>query len=184
MKTSNPILRMLAFIAAVSALGLPRAFAADNTDVHVELKNAQGEKVGTAVLSPVSDGVKVRLRLTHVEPGKHGIHFHEKGSCVGPDFKSAGGHLNPEHKEHGLENPKGHHAGDLPNLDVSRSGTVKTEFVTHDVTLGSGANSLLRPEGTALVIHAKADDQMTSPAGASGDRVVCGVISPATPAAK
>jgi Cu-Zn family superoxide dismutase len=153
---------------------------AAHAPVTVELKNAKGEKVGEAKLSATEGGVKVSLKASHLEPGKHGIHFHEKGSCVGPDFKSAGGHLNPEHKEHGLENPKGSHAGDLPNLDVSRSGTAHADFVAKGATLDEGADSLLRPEGAALVIHAKADDQKTNPTGNSGDRVACGVIAAPT----
>lgn len=172
---------------AVSALALPAAvFAADAKSdksakpIEVELKNAKGEKVGTAKLTSAEHGVKISLNVSHLAPGKHGFHFHEKGSCVGPDFKSAGGHLNPEHKEHGLENAKGPHAGDMPNIEASRSGTVKTEIVAPGVTLGAGPDSLERPEGAALVIHAKADDQHSNPAGDAGDRVVCGVIPPAT----
>lgn len=171
----------LCFLAAFSFAIPAGAFAADAVkSVTVVLNNAKGEKVGTAHLSPADHGVLVKLDVSHLTLGKHGIHFHEKGSCVGPDFKSAGGHLNPEHKEHGLENPKGPHAGDMPNLEVSKSGTARTHFVAHGVTLGEGADSLERPEGAALVIHAKADDQHTSPSGESGDRVVCGVIPPVT----
>ena len=150
--------------------------AATPRAVHVELKDGKGVSVGTADLSAAKDGVQVTLHLTHLDPGPHGIHFHEKADCTGPDFKSAGGHFNPEHKEHGLENPKGSHAGDMPNIELSRSGTLKTQFVAHGVTLGEGPDSLMRAEGAALVIHAKADDQKSNPAGNAGDRVACGVI--------
>lgn len=172
---------LLCILAAVS-FAIPAGVFADTAkSVEVELMDAKGEKVGTAKLSPADHGVLIRLNVTHLAPGKHGIHFHEKGSCVGPDFKSAGGHLNPEHKEHGLENPKGPHAGDMPNIDASRSGTVRTEFVAHGVTLGEGPNSLERLDGAALVIHGKADDQQSNPTGNAGDRVVCGVIAPVAP---
>jgi Cu-Zn family superoxide dismutase len=164
-------------LALLIAFVLPAmSFAADKP-LTVELHNPQGEKIGVAKLSPAKDGVSVQLSVSHLSPGKHGIHFHEKGVCTGPDFKSAGGHLNPEHKEHGLENPKGPHAGDMPNIEVGPKGALKTHFVAHGVTLGEGPNSLRGPTGSALVIHAKADDQHSNPAGDAGDRVACGVVS-------
>jgi Cu-Zn family superoxide dismutase len=177
MNNSSLILRVFALLGVLLGFAASSgATAVDLKTVQVELLNAKGEKVGEARLTADKEGVKVHLKASHLEPGKHGIHFHEKGVCTGPDFKSAGGHLNPEHKEHGLENPKGPHAGDMPNIEVSRSGTVSTDFVAHGVTLGEGPNSLERLDGAALVIHAKADDQHSNPAGDAGDRVVCGVI--------
>jgi superoxide dismutase, Cu-Zn family len=173
MKTISPpfCLPLVALLSVASV-----AFAEESKPVSIELRNAKGEKVGEAKLTSAKDGVRVDLKAAKLEPGKHGIHFHEKGSCVGPDFKSAGGHLNPEHREHGLDNAQGPHAGDIPNIEVSRSGTVRTHFVARHVSLGAGPDSLERPEGAALVIHARADDQHSNPAGESGDRVVCGVI--------
>jgi Cu-Zn family superoxide dismutase len=164
-----------------AALSAAQSWAAPSPakhPVHVQLKDGKGASVGTAVLSAAEGGVKIKLHLTHMTPGTHAIHFHEKAECVGPDFKSAGGHFNPDHKEHGLDNPAGPHAGDMPNIELSRSGTIKTEFVAHGVTLDQGPHGLLRPEGAALVVHAKADDQKSNPAGNAGDRVACGVIAP------
>jgi Cu-Zn family superoxide dismutase len=170
-------LKMILASLAVMSLS-PLSYAADHSPkpIEVELKNAQGEKVGTAKLSQVDGGVSVLLVGSKLPPGKHGIHFHENGKCDGPDFKSAGGHLNPAKKEHGLDNPKGAHAGDLSNLEVMSNGTVETTILSHGVTLRSGETSLLKSGGTSLVIHAKADDQHTSPSGNSGDRIACGVI--------
>ena len=109
--------------------------------------------------------------------GVHGIHFHEKGKCKGPDFESAGAHLNPGKKQHGFQNPKGFHAGDLPNVTVKDDGTVNADLVTNQVTLEKGQpNSLLKKGGTALVIHAQADDYKTDPSGNSGARIACGAI--------
>jgi Cu-Zn family superoxide dismutase len=154
--------------------------ATDSKPVDVDIKNAKGEKIGHAKLTAIEDGVNISLQVSKLAPGKHGIHFHEKGLCEGPDFKSAGGHLNPAKKEHGLDNTKGSHAGDLPNIEAKSNGEVKANITSHGATLGSGDSSLLRKGGTALVIHAKVDDQHTDPSGASGDRVACGVIgSPA-----
>lgn len=170
---------VLCFLA-VAVFAIPTVSNAKSkrpSPIKVELKDAQGTLIGTAELSPAKKGVRVKLNLTRLSPGTHGIHFHEKGVCEGPDFKSAGSHFNPAGKAHGLDNPKGAHAGDMPNIEASRSGTVKTEFVAPAVTLGDGVNSLRRLGGVALVVHAKADDQKTDPSGDSGDRVACGAIA-------
>ncbi len=142
-----------------------------------QLSDAQGNFVGTVLFTQSPDGVRIYLTSQGLEPGEHGIHFHERGECIPPDFMSAGAHFNPTGRSHGLENPQGPHGGDLPNLSVSGTGTSVYEAVTNRVTLSDGPASLLHPGGTALVIHARPDDQMTDPAGNSGDRVACGVIS-------
>jgi Cu-Zn family superoxide dismutase len=137
----------------------------------VNLTNAQGTSAGTATLTQEAKGVQVALDLKGLAPGEHGIHFHETAVCTGPDFKSAGGHLNPEHKEHGLENPKGSHEGDMPNVTADASGSVKTSVTAPNAKLDD------LTKGAALVVHAKKDDQMSNPAGNAGDRVACGVIT-------
>jgi Cu-Zn family superoxide dismutase len=145
--------------------------------VNVDFINSQGKKAGTAMLTQTDGGVKVSVRVTGLKPGNHGIHFHETGACQVPDFESAGGHFNPFSKHHGLENPQGPHAGDLPNLQVGADGSGTTEFVTKLVTLVKDQpNSLLKAGGTALVIHADPDDQKSDPSGNSGSRIACGVI--------
>ncbi|HET7578687.1 MAG TPA: superoxide dismutase family protein [Bacillales bacterium] len=144
----------------------------------VPLKNRKGKKAGQAQLIQTKQGVKITVEAMGLTPGLHAIHIHETGKCTPPDFESAGGHFNPFGKEHGLNNPKGPHAGDLPNITVSKDGTVRTVIFAKMVTLKKGMkNSLLDRDGSALVIHAKKDDNLSQPSGAAGDRVICGVIS-------
>ena len=138
--------------------------------------NLAGTAIGTAQLSQAGDGVTIQLAVNGLAPGTHGFHIHENGVCAPPDFKSAGGHFNPLHKQHGISNPRGSHAGDLPNLEAAADGSVKTTAVARNVTLAQGPAFLLKPGGTSIVIHAGADDNKSDPAGNSGARIACGVI--------
>jgi Cu-Zn family superoxide dismutase len=142
-----------------------------------EILNSTGKKIGTATLIETKGGVQISVSAQGLPPGVHGMHIHEKGSCEGPDFKSAGGHFNPGKKSHGLKSPQGHHAGDLNNITVGSDGSVKEEIVVRDVTLRPNEqNSLMKAGGTALVIHEKADDEKSDPAGNAGGRIACGAI--------
>ena len=144
--------------------------------ITVKLSDATGKSVGTAKLSPDPAGVKITLAVKGLTPGEHAIHVHETGKCDAPDFKSAGGHFNPEHKKHGLESPDGPHAGDMPNFTVDAKGSSTATITAPGIKLDDGDHSVFTGGGTALVIHAKADDLKTDPAGAAGDRVACGLI--------
>ncbi|MCW5848888.1 MAG: superoxide dismutase family protein [Anaerolineae bacterium] len=144
-----------------------------------ELKNASGQVVGSATLTQQASGVQVRVQVSGLDAGQHGIHLHTVGKCEGPDFASAGGHFNPLAKKHGHDNPEGPHAGDLgnpPNITISADRTGALTATSSLVTLAEGVNSLLDADGSALVIHAGLDDNKTDPAGNSGARVACGVI--------
>src|ERR1700735_3788111 len=151
------------------ALGAPSA-----AKTKVELKDAQNNPVGYVMLWDKGAGVGLELHLHNLTPGDHAIRFHQVPKCEGPDFKSAGGHFNPEGKKHGFDNPEGHHAGDMKNFTVDANGKAgPLRFEDNDAAL----DSLLSNGGTSIVIHAKADDYKTDPSGNSGDRIACGVIT-------
>ena len=143
---------------------------------HADIVSAQGQKIGTARILPAKEGVKIYISVSQLPPGAHGIHIHAVGKCEGPDFKTAGPHLNPDNKKHGKDNPEGPHAGDLLNLEVKADGTAKATLLDKNVTLGNGPNSVFHEGGSAIVIHEKEDDYKTDPAGNSGARIACGVI--------
>jgi Cu-Zn family superoxide dismutase len=143
----------------------------------VTLRDANGRTVGTALLTPATEGVQVVMNVNGLPAGTHGVHVHMTGQCDPPEFTTAGGHFNPTSRQHGFENPNGPHAGDLPNMTVDANGRGTLNGVARGVTLGgSDANSLRKPGGTALMVHATADDYRTDPSGNSGARIACGVI--------
>lgn len=136
------------------------------------LQMADGTGVGTAMATPEDDSVAISLDVSGLEPGEHGAHVHTTGDCSAPDFSSAGDHWNPTGQAHGLHDPAGQHAGDMPNLTVAADGTASLEYTL----VGATFDGLMDGDGSALVIHAGRDDQVTDPAGDSGERIACGVF--------
>src|SRR5579863_8192730 len=168
-------MRIHKMFAITAALVISSAFsAAALKTVKTELHDAMGNSVGTAEFSPAAKGVKIRLNLKALPPGVHGIHIHATAKCEGPAFTTAGGHLTPDMKHHGLDNPEGPHAGDIPSITVGANGTLKTTIVAPGVTMGDDPHSIFANGGTAIVIHAMPDDQKTDPAGNAGARIACG----------
>jgi superoxide dismutase, Cu-Zn family len=145
--------------------------------VTVEMTNAQGQSVGTATITRSDTGVSIAYDFKNLPPGVHALHIHVNAKCDPPDFMSAGGHFNPDMKKHGLQSPDGPHAGDMPNFTVGAKGTAKATITDPRVNMGADTHSVFSNGGTALVIHAKADDMKTDPAGNAGDRIACGVIT-------
>ena len=141
------------------------------------MKDKDGKDVGTVELTPTKKGVQLRLVLKDMPPGEKAFHVHEVGKCEPPDFKSAGGHFNPEKKKHGKGGKDQGHAGDMPNIKIPQNGQLKIDVVNTDISLEKGApNSVFREGGTSIVIHQGPDDYKTDPDGAAGARIACGVI--------
>jgi Cu-Zn family superoxide dismutase len=158
-------------LTAAAAPAIAQSAGAANA----ELKNAQGKSVGSATLTQTPAGVLIRLSLQGLPAGEHAFHIHAVGKCE-PPFTSAGGHFNPTEAHHGMMSGKGH-AGDMPNLHVPSDGKLTIEVLNDHVTLDKGKpNSLFDSDGSALVVHAKADDYKSDPAGNAGDRIACGVV--------
>ena len=167
---------IVAVFSACSSLQARRDAVAQGVAI---IYNVSGSPIGTAQLWQEANGlVHVDIASLALPAGTHGIHFHEVGKCEGGStaFSTAGAHYNPLGKAHGLQNPSGPHAGDAPNFDTPASGAGTVSFSTDRVTLTPGARSLFDADGSAIVVHANADDQVSQPSGNSGGRIACGVI--------
>jgi Cu-Zn family superoxide dismutase len=168
-------MRTIAAAVMVAASAVLLAQAPDTAKA--ELKDATGKTVGQATLTESPHGVLVHVVLSGAPEGAHAFHIHTTGKCEAPAFMTAGGHFNPAMKQHGLSNPMGMHAGDLPNVQVPAGGALTFDFLAPDVTLKAGANSLMDADGSALMLHQTGDDYKTDPAGNAGNRIACGVIT-------
>lgn len=161
-------------LAATAAIA-----AAAPANLRIDLKNSTGGSAGTLTLTEAPNGVMLKVEAKGLTPGWHGLHFHEKGDCSAAGFTSAGAHVHGQAAVvHGLLNPDGNEAGDLPNLYVGADGTGTAELFSGYTSLsGKGARpALMDADGSALVIHAGADDHTTQPIGGAGARVACGAI--------
>ena len=162
----------------------PGASPISGETIPVALVDVDGRIVGTGTVAESAGQVLIRISGTGLEPGEHGVHIHEFGVCsaAGEEpFASAGGHYNPTGASHGGPQDEDAHAGDLGNLLADNGGNYTFSIATDRVSLHPDAAATLRDaDGSALLIHAAADDLQTDPSGNSGGRVACGIIVPST----
>ena len=168
---------MLVLLVASSVSCTALQTAADRVaSTTVDFVDASGATRGSGLLWQDPLGVvHADLQLVGLPPGTHGIHFHAVRRCDG-DFASAGGHYNPMNRKHGLSAPDGPHAGDSPNFSAGGDGRARVQFTTDRVTLTAGPTTLADSDGSSMIVHASADDQMTDPSGNSGARIACGMV--------
>ena len=160
----------LAFTAAACHRGVVVGSPAAGTSAVV--RSASGDSLGTLELHSTPQGFHIAGSLRGLTPGTHGIHLHTVGRCDAPGFTTAGAHFNPMARQHGLENAAGPHAGDLANITANSSGDATVDLSSSLTTVPA----MLDADGTAIVVHAAADDYHTDPSGNSGARVACGVL--------
>ena len=140
------------------------------------INDASNTRIGSATFTDTPAGLLVTITVTGLGIGAHGAHLHTVGKCETPAFASAGAHFNPAGRQHGFRNKAGHHAGDLPNIVSPPAGAHTVQFMMDEVTL-TGRDGLLDGDGASIVIHSAEDDHLTDPAGNSGGRMACGVIT-------
>lgn len=173
----NGALKAAGFLLLCSSPVLAQEAAISPDVARVAFIKPDDNAIGTGTLIETPHGLLIQAKLTGLPPGPHGFHIHEVGTCDGGDnFKSAGGHYAPNANKHGYMSDNGPHAGDLPNQTVAADGSMLVEVFAPDLRLTEGEAAVLDSDGSAIVIHATADDYRSQPSGASGDRLACGVI--------
>ncbi len=174
----------LAILGAGGGAGTASAQPAPPAVATAELRDGAGALIGMATFTRAADGVLITGQFRGLEPGLHGVHLHTVGKCE-PPFETAGGHWNPTGRQHGVENPNGPHLGDVynqiepaagSNIRIAPNGTGTLRALARGATVGPGPTTILDADGSALLIHAHHDDNVTDPSGDSGGRLACGVV--------
>jgi len=183
------MLKTVAFAACallVAAVATLRpAISAQAPTFAAYIYDTTGKQIGQAIFVGIdTGGVQVRVDVSGLPPGKHGMHIHEVGSCnplrntegVSTPFGAAGGHFDPQGSGHHLGPNGTGHAGDFANLVVDNAGNARTTFFTDRLSVSSGPTDIV---GRSLMIHAAEDNYTDNPPlGGSGARIACGEIGP------
>lgn len=177
MKSSLGTLAIIAILSGCAGVhrGGQSANPHSETLLQAEMIRSDGRATGTVALVATGDALSLAVEVSDIPPGPHGLHLHAIGRCDAPDFTTAGGHLNPEGRQHGLKNPIGSHLGDLPDLVAAadgRSSLVAALSGSRSETLAA----LFDADGSSIMIHAGPDDGITDPSGNAGPRIACGVL--------
>jgi Cu-Zn family superoxide dismutase len=174
MRTLSSLCLVTVAAASLGACATPSD--APSRATAVALLGSGGQQIGTVRMWETPGAVSFRVEANGLSVGRKGLHVHAVGRCDAPAFTTAGPHWNPATRKHGLANSEGPHAGDLPNVPVAANGTLRETVVLS----GASFAALRDADGSAIVLHAKEDDNVTDPSGNSGDRIACAVLSPAS----
>jgi superoxide dismutase, Cu-Zn family len=154
-----------------------KAQATDVTKAIAQLSPTTGSSVkGTVVFTQAASGIHVHAEISGLTPGEHGFHVHEYG-VWSENGMSAGGHFNPTMAQHAGIDSKKRHVGDLGNITANSNGNATLDVADSHLSL-HGTNSIL---GRGVVVHEKADDLKSQPAGNAGARLAVGVVGVAKP---
>lgn len=167
-------LHLYAFALALVSPGIPAKDApSSDSKISTAFVDTKGNRSGVVVLTETKSGVLLEAEMEGLPSGWHGFHVHETGRCKTPDFKSAGGHFNPGDNDHGFLASKKPHAGDMPNIFIDDDGKARIQFLLKGLTLREGKKALLDKDGSAIMVHSKADDFRSQPSGDAGERIAC-----------
>jgi Cu-Zn family superoxide dismutase len=167
-------MRLLLILTAAAALSACETIREPAGGPPMPLIDSSGRQIGTVVAWQTTGGISFHISASGLPHGVHGIHVHPIGRCDPPDFSTAGTHWNPLGRKHGINNPEGPHAGDLPNVEVAANGVLSQTVVLPHATLAE----LLDADGASILIHANADDYVSQPSGNSGPKIACAIIGP------
>src|SRR2546430_629410 len=170
MNTKRDIVALATVLLILLFLLIHTANAGAQTRARADIQDSAGKTIGSAALTERGAGVLITVNVKGLPQGLHAVHIHAVGKCEGPAFTSAGPHFSPLKKKHGFKNPDGPHAGDLPDMYVNKDGVGRYEVLADSITLGAGETSIFDADGTTIIIHVTADDNVTDPAGNSVDR--------------
>ncbi|HUP69256.1 MAG TPA: superoxide dismutase family protein [Acidimicrobiales bacterium] len=166
------------FFGSTGALTLNKpvvGMAGPPGDVTTVLKDATDKALGSASFTQETGNVRVQVLAKGLTPGWHGFHVHTTGNCTVGDpanpFTAAGGHLgsaaSPAQSHSG-------HDGDMPLLFANEDGVARATFRTDNFT----AAQLLDSDGSAVIVHALADNYANIPAARYDTKPVPGGAVP------